>query len=99
MKLTCDNCKKEFVVKPDMLKENYLGAMLTETSFNCPKCDEKYFVCIQNAKCRELQDKIEALREIIKEKHLKKDYPIPEVLEIEELSKELKQEMNRINGK
>lgn len=99
MNLTCDKCNKKFNIKPKMLKEKYLGAMLTETFFNCPKCGEKYFVCIQNAKCRKLQREIESLRVIINEKHNKENCPISEILEIEELSKELKKEMNRINGR
>lgn len=99
MKLTCNKCGKEFAINQDMLNESYLGAMITETSFSCPKCGEKYITCIKNTKCRRLQRKIEELREVIRIKHIKKDYPIPEIFEVDELSKEVKKEMDRINGK
>lgn len=98
MKVICDSCNKEFVMKQEMLREKYLGAMYTEVYYNCPKCDKKYLVCILNAKCRRLK------REI-KEKSLAAyngTKNINRVLlgkRIDKVQSELKREMNRINGR
>ncbi len=98
MKVICDSCNKEFVMKQEMLQEKYLGAMYTEIFYNCPKCRKKYLVCIMNSKCRKLK------REI-KEKSLARfnaSKDIETVLldnDIDKIQQELKREINRINGK
>lgn len=99
MKVVCDDCKKELEITHETVKEKYLGSMLTEVYFNCPHCDKKYFVCLRNAKVRELQNEIDKLKNIIAEKRRLKYKFIPEALELEEITKRLKEEMNLVNGK
>lgn len=40
MKAICDNCKREFEMSQDKLKEKYLGAMYTEVYYECPHCNK-----------------------------------------------------------
>ncbi len=40
MKAICDNCKREFEMSQDKLKEKYLGAMYTVVYYECPKCNK-----------------------------------------------------------
>ncbi|AUM96155.1 MULTISPECIES: hypothetical protein [Clostridium] len=98
MKIICDNCKREFVMKQEMLREKYLGAMYTETYYNCPKCGKKYLVCIMNSKCMKLKREIK--ENSLARFNTTKD--IETVLldkNIDKLQQELKNEMNRINGR
>ena len=98
MKVVCDSCSKEFIMKQEMLRERYLGSMITETFYYCPKCRKKYLVCIINAKCRRLK------REI-KEKSLQRfndTEDIESVLldkDLELTQQKLKIEINKINGR
>ncbi|WP_315076215.1 hypothetical protein [uncultured Clostridium sp.] len=61
MNVKCENinCKHEF--EPQM-KEQYLGAMISETYFECPKCGAKYIICLDNPKTRKLKNNIEKIR-------------------------------------
>ncbi|HCL4549743.1 hypothetical protein EXM36_02900 [Clostridium botulinum] len=98
MKAICDNCKREFEMSQDKLKEKYLGAMYTEVYYECPKCNKKHLVCIMNAKCRHLKRKMEIwiLRKF------KDTNDVDKVVadkEIDNIQKEFKKEMNRINGR
>lgn len=72
---------------------------MSEVYFNCPHCRKKFIVCLKNPKTRKIQRKIDDLKEVIAEKQRLKYKYIPEALEIEEVVKELKKEMNRLNGK
>lgn len=99
MKVICDNCKREFETSRDMLKERYLGAMITEIYYICPKCEKKYLVCLQNIKTRELKRRIDKLKEAIRYKQYNNYKVIPEVIEVDKLVKELKKEMDKLNGK
>lgn len=96
MNTTCVKCSKKFNVK---LEEKYIGAMLTEIFFKCPKCKEKYLVGIQNNKCRRLQRQIDSINKEILNKKNKNIGHVEETLKIENLTEILKKEMNRINGK
>lgn len=99
MKVVCEHCKESFELTQDDLKEKYLGAMISEVYFICPHCNKKFIVCLKNPKTREFQRKIDELKKIIAEKQRLKYKWIPESLEIEKVVNELKQEMNRLNGK
>lgn len=87
MKVTCDTCNGEFEPKQDMLKETYLGAMITETYFNCPICSKKYLVCINTPRARKLMTDFQ------------KCAASGNNIKAEQLRKELKVEMDRSNGK
>lgn len=98
MKVICDNCKREFEMSQDKLKEKYLGAMYTEVYYECPKCNKKHLVCVMNTKCRRLKRRIE----IKSLRKFKDTNDVDKVLadkDIDNIQKELKKEMNRINGK
>ncbi|EHN14526.1 hypothetical protein [Clostridium sporogenes] len=98
MKAICDNCKREFEMSQDKLKEKYLGAMYTEVYYECPKCNKKHLVCIMNAKCRHLKRKME----ICILRKFKDTNDVDKVVadkEIDNIQKEFKKEMNRINGR
>lgn len=99
MKATCEECKKEFEITQDMLQEKYLGAMMTETFYHCPKCSKKYVVCVMNNKARRLKQKMEQLKLVIRDKQSRGIKYIPEAIEVNEVVKELSNEMDRINGK
>lgn len=98
MRVICERCKREFNMKQEMLQEKYLGAMLTEIFYNCPKCGHRYLICIQNAKCRKLKAKLDI--------ESKKLYSITNDVEkvlkskmLDNIQIELKKETDRINGK
>lgn len=87
MKIVCKNCNREFEHKQDMLKESYLGAMLTQTYFECPYCNKKYVVCINTPKARMLMVDI------------KRYAALGDNVKVAEAKRELKIEMNKSNGK
>ena len=61
MKVKCENtnCNHEF---EPQVKEQYLGAMISETYFECPKCGAKYIICLDNSKTRKLKNNIEKIK-------------------------------------
>ncbi|MBB6622240.1 hypothetical protein H7E67_02240 [Clostridium gasigenes] len=87
MNIICEKCKEEFEPKQDMLKEKYLGAMITETYFKCQKCNEKYLVCINTPKARKLMLDI------------KNSITIGDNIKADKLRGKLKIEMDKANGK
>ncbi|WP_404988178.1 hypothetical protein [Clostridium culturomicium] len=87
MKIICKVCKKEFEPSQDMLKESYLGAMKTQTYFNCPHCNKRYLVCINTPKARRLMMDI------------KKYEALGDNMKVVELKKKLKVEMDKTNGR
>lgn len=87
MKIVCKQCNKEFEPKKDMLKEKYLGAMITETYFECPKCDKKYLVCINTPKSRMIMNNI------------KNNIILGNEIKVDELRRKLKIEMDKSNGR
>lgn len=87
MKVVCKKCSEEFEPKQNMLKEKYLGAMITETYFECPKCKKKYLVCINTQKARKLMADI------------KLNSCLGNDEKVDELRKEFKIEMDKSNGK
>ncbi|NFQ84173.1 hypothetical protein FDG04_02345 [Clostridium sporogenes] len=98
MKVICDNCKREFEMSQDKLKEKYLGAMYTEVYYNCPICGQKHLICIMNSKCRTLKRKMEA--------EIKNKFAITNSIDvilqdqkIDNIQKEFHEEMDKINGK
>lgn len=94
MKVVCDKCKKQFVIVKNLIKENCIGALITELYFNCPKCNEKFLICLQNNKCRRIQREIEEQRQL-----LENEWNITTNEKLIKKNKELKKEMDRINGK
>lgn len=98
MKVICDNCKREFEMSQDKLKETYLGAMYTEVFYTCPNCNKKHLLCVMNTKCRRLKRRIE----IKSLRKFKDTNDVDKVLadkDIDNIQKEFKTEMDRINGK
>lgn len=87
MKIICYKCNNGFEPKHDMLKETYLGAMITEVYFKCPYCNKKYLICVKTSKARKLM------------LNIKKYEILDENIKIEESKKKLKFEMDKINGK
>ncbi|MBY6871667.1 hypothetical protein HYH37_00375 [Clostridium botulinum] len=98
MKAICDNCKREFEMSQDKLKEKYLGAMYTEVFYNCRHCNKKHLVCIMNAKCRHLKRKME-IRILRKFKDTNDVDKVVTDTDIDNIQKEFKNEMDKINGK
>ncbi|HAK42872.1 MAG TPA: hypothetical protein DCM59_09450 [Clostridium sp.] len=80
-------CNKEFEPKQDMLKESYLGAMKTQTYFECPYCNKKYVVCINTPKARRLMMDI------------KRYEVLCDNTKVAESRRKLKIEMDKSNGK
>ncbi|AJE10528.1 hypothetical protein [Clostridium botulinum] len=98
MKVICDNCKREFEMSQDKLKEKYLGAMYTEVCYECPHCNKKHLVCIMNAKCRLLKRKME-IRSLRKFKDTNDVNKVLVDKDIDNIQKEFKTEVDKINGK
>ncbi|CAM3001525.1 hypothetical protein HAHI6034_10935 [Hathewaya histolytica] len=96
MKVICDNCKREFEMKQDKLEEKYLGAMYTEVFYNCPHCCIKHLVGVMNAKCRHLKRKMET-RILRRFKDTNNINTVVADKDIDNIQKELKAEMDRIN--
>ena len=48
----CDECLETFYFTHKDIKEEYLGAMLTETYFKCPHCGRKYVILIEDDELR-----------------------------------------------
>lgn len=67
MNVKCENtnCKHEF---EPIIYEKYLGAMITETYFKCPKCGKKYIVTLNNCKTRKLEKNIENIKNMLNNK-------------------------------
>jgi len=87
MNVVCKVCNKEFEPKQDMLKETYLGAMKTQTYFECPYCNKKYVVCINTPKARRLMTDI------------KRYEVLEDNTKAAESRRELKIEMDKSNGR
>ncbi|KOR24185.1 hypothetical protein [Clostridium sp. L74] len=98
MKVICDNCKREFEMSQDKLKEKYLGAMYTEVCYECPYCNQKHLVCVMNTKCRKLKRRIK-IKSLRKFKNTNDMDKVLADKDIDNIQKEFKKEMNRINGK
>ena len=95
MKVTCEECKKDFQATNDMIKENYLGSMKTEVTYNCPNCGQKFIVGVMSTKARKLKRAMEKLRIVIDEK-LRKGYKeCNEQKVIKDLGDQLLSEMNK----
>ncbi|SKC62220.1 hypothetical protein [Maledivibacter halophilus] len=97
MKITCDNCKESFELKK--LKQRSLGDEIQETYYNCPNCNKEYRVCITNKSIRELQNKIEQKKLIIRIETKKGCKNIKEVFELENLIKKHKKKMDKLNNR
>lgn len=95
----CDICGKTYSLSNVKLQEKYLGAMLTEVFFNAPCCNYKVFCCIKNSKCRNLIKKIDNIRNSFDEKFSGKHRSKHQIKKLEILQKELKIEMDKINGR
>ncbi|MHB9947486.1 hypothetical protein CF055_00085 [Clostridium botulinum] len=98
MKAICDNCKREFEMSQDKLKEKYLGAMYTEVYYECPHCNKKHLVCVMNSKCRRLKKQME-LRILNKFKKTNDVDTVVADTDIDNIQKKFKKEMDKINGK
>ncbi|KAI3346251.1 hypothetical protein FDB30_04260 [Clostridium botulinum] len=61
MNVKCENANCKYEFEPQV-KEQYLGAMIGETYFECPKCGAKYIICLDNCKTRKLKIKINNLK-------------------------------------
>ena len=49
----CDECLETFYFTHKDIKEEYLGAMLTEVYFKCPHCGRKYVILIEDKQSRD----------------------------------------------
>ena len=49
----CDECLETFYFTHKDIKEEYLGAMLTEVYFKCPHCGRKYVILIGDKQSRD----------------------------------------------
>lgn len=95
MKVTCEECKKDFQATNDMIKVNYLGSMKTEVTYNCPNCGQKFIVGVMSAKARKLKRAMEKLRVVIDGK-LRRGYKeCNEQKVIKDLGNQLLAEMNK----
>ena len=95
MKVICEECKKDFQATNDMIKENYLGSMKTEVTYNCPNCGKKFIVGVMSTKARKLKRAMEKLRIVIDGK-LRRGYKeCNEQKVVKDLGDQLLAEMNK----
>lgn len=96
MNVTCDNCNKSFKVKNE---KRWLDKDIQEVFFKCTHCKTVYRVAITNGSIRKLQNKIEKLKKVVREKVKQGNENNLETLEIIKLTEKLKIEMDKLNGK
>jgi hypothetical protein len=88
MKVICDDCKKEFVVKKKIIKSEKLFDTVERTYFCCPKCRKKYVISYVD---KEIKENIKRLKNL-KGEFLRKE------LTVEEYEKEHKEILERNNS-
>ena len=62
MKVICDDCKKEFVVKKKIIKSEKLFDTVERTYFCCPKCRKKYVISYVDKEIKENIKRIKNLK-------------------------------------
>lgn len=88
MKVICDDCKKEFVVKKKIIKSEKLFDTVERTYFCCPKCRKKYVISYVD---KEIKENIKRIKNL-KGELLRKE------LTIEEYEREYKDIIERNNS-
>ena len=88
MKVICDDCKKEFVVKKKIIKSEKLFDTVERTYFCCPKCRKRYVISYVD---KEIKENIKRL------KNLKGEF-LRKQLTVEEYEKEYKDIIERNNS-
>ena len=73
MKVICDDCKKDFVVKKKLIKSEKLFNSVERTYFCCPKCRKRYVISYVDKEIKENIKRLKCLRSEYqrKEKNLK----------------------------
>ncbi|HAK42890.1 MAG TPA: hypothetical protein DCM59_09595 [Clostridium sp.] len=95
--IVCDNCNRTFNFTQDMLKEEYIGAMIASTYYNCPKCGKKYIVCVMNSKVRRLKKRMKERLDFIKKNNGDEEVCGKAIVEYHDIANALSKEMDRIN--
>ncbi|MDU2291102.1 MAG: hypothetical protein E7D69_13610 [Clostridium celatum] len=88
MKVICDDCKKEFVVKKKIIKSEKLFDTVERTYFCCPKCRKKYVISYVD---KEIKENIKRIKNL-KGELLRKE------LTVEEYEREYKDIIERNNS-
>nr|DAK82259.1 MAG TPA: hypothetical protein [Caudoviricetes sp.] len=88
MKVICDDCKKEFVVKKKIIKSEKLFDTVERTYFCCPKCRKKYVISYVD---KEIKGNIKRIKNL-KGELLRKE------LTVEEYEREYKDIIERNNS-
>ena len=88
MKVICDDCKKEFVVKKKIIKSEKLFDTVERTYFCCPKCRKKYVISYVD---KEIKENIKRIKNL-KGEFLRKE------LTVEEYEREDKDIIERNNS-
>ncbi|WP_195989691.1 hypothetical protein [Clostridium sp. D53t1_180928_C8] len=88
MKVICDDCKKEFVVKKKIIKSEKLFDTVERTYFCCPKCRKKYVISYVD---KEIKENIKRIKNL-KGEFLRKE------LTVEEYEREYKDIIERNNS-
>lgn len=88
MKVICDDCKKEFVVKKKIIKSEKLFDTVERKYFCCPKCRKKYVISYVD---KEIKENIKRIKNL-KGELLRKE------LTIEEYEREYKDIIERNNS-
>ena len=88
MKVICDDCKKDFVVKKKFIKSEKLFDTVERTYFCCPKCRKKYVISYVD---KEIKENIKRIKNL-KGELLRKE------LTVEEYEREYKDIIERNNS-
>ena len=88
MKVICDDCKKDFVVKKKFIKSEKLFDTVERTYFCCPKCRKKYVISYVD---KEIKENIKRIKNL-KGEFLRKE------LTVEEYEREYKDIIERNNS-
>lgn len=62
MKVICDDCKKDFVVKKKLIKSEKLFNSVERTYFCCPKCRKRYVISYVDKEIKENIKRLKCLR-------------------------------------
>lgn len=62
MKVICEDCKKDFVVKKKLIKSEKLFNSVERTYFCCPKCRKRYVISYVDKEIKENIKRLKCLR-------------------------------------
>lgn len=100
----CDDCKTEFVVDPDIIKQATVtldGQALVLVYFTCPKCSRIYRITLKDERYEELRVDLEKTRKRIRRNHGSSNVEFASTLStmVQRKQQRLRDYTTKLNGK